>query len=190
VFAVHFTHPDEFLAKDASGNYIKNGASYIWQPVVENAISELTKRHNFISLENQTPIIHKVNDNPQALFTLQKELYHHGVNSHYFFQCREIEGHRMFAVPVEETWRIFTESQRGLSGVERKARLAMSTEQGKMEIIGVTDGKIILRVMRSPGDAGTQGNIIIAHSNPEALWITGYKDRIISDDTGIFKDAE
>lgn len=188
VFATHFTHPDEFLEKDENGNYIKTSPNfYLWQAPANAAVTELVKRHYFISLENQTPIIYQVNDKPEILHILQKELYHKGLSNHYFFQCREIEGHKTFAVPVEESWRIFTESQQGLSGVEKKARFAMSTEQGKMEVIGITHGQIIFRIMRSPGSGNTQGNIIIAKNNPDALWITGYMDRIISDDTGLFK---
>lgn len=190
LFITHFTHPDEFLEKDDQGNYIPEGKGFKWMDVVNNAVAQFGDRHRFISLENQTPIIYRVNDNPKTLRILQRETYHHGIGNHYLFQCREIEGHRAFAVPVETTWKIFTESQKGLSGVEKQARFVMSTEVGKMEVIGHTQGKMIFRLMRSPGGAETQGNIIIAKSNPEALWITGYEDRIISDDTGLFQVAQ
>ncbi|MGE4169178.1 MAG: hypothetical protein AB7F28_00470 [Candidatus Margulisiibacteriota bacterium] len=183
LFITHFSHPDEFLEKDASGNYIKSGTGFKWLEVTRKAVEGLAQRHRFISLENQTPIIYKVNDDPDALRLLQQEMVHVGIGNHYLFQCREIEGHKTFAVPVETTWRIYNESQRGLSGVEKQAKFVMSTEIGKMEVIGVTQGQTIFRLLRSPGDAGTHGNIIIAKSNPDALWITGYKDRIISDDT-------
>ncbi len=187
VFAVHFTHPDEFLEKDENGNYISQGWYYKWMPVTENAVEQLARRRHFVSMENQTPIIFKVNDNSKMLHTLQKELYHHGVGNHYLFQCREIEGHKTFAVPVETAWKLVTESQKGLSGVEKHARFVMSTEEGKMQVVGVSNDIIIFKLFRSPGGASTQGHIIMAKSNPDALWITGYRDRIISDDTGLFK---
>ncbi len=184
----HFTHPDEFLEKDEKGNYIPEGKGYKWLNVVRTAIGNLSDRHRYISMENQTPIIYKVNDNPTSLRILQKEMYHAGIGNHYLFQCREIEGHKAFAVPVETSWAIYTESQKGLSGVEKQARFVMSTEIGKMEVIGLTHGNVIFKLMRSPGGAQTQGHIIIAKSNPDALWITGYQDRIVSDDTGLFKE--
>jgi len=185
----HFTHPDEFLAKDDAGHYIQEGSGYRWMDVTKNAVEQLINRRRFMSLENQTPIIFRVNDNALSLHILQKELYRHGIGNHYIFQCREIEGHKTFAVPVETSWKIFTESQKGLSGVEKHARFVMSTEIGKMQVVGVTQGQIIFKIFRSPADAGTQGNIIIARSNPDALWISGYLDRIVSDDTGILKSV-
>ncbi len=185
VFAVHFTHPDEFLEKADDGSYIKVNDRYVWMEHVRNAVLGLTSRGHFISLENQTPIIADVNDDARALHILQRELYSKGIGNHYLFQCREIEGHRLFAVPVETAWRIYTESQRGLSGVEKQARYTMSTEYGKMEVIGVTNGTIIFKVLRAPSGGDILGNIIVAKNNPEALWISGYMDRIISDDTGL-----
>jgi len=202
---VHFTHPDEFLIKDENGNYIEqhNGRMQ-WIASTEHAVAELGKR-NYVSMENQTPIIFEVNDDADALRLMQKELRSRKIRNHYFFQCREIEGHRAFAVPVEQSWVIHNESQKGLSGIE-KSRFAMSTEWGKMEVISMIDaanikqlakgmpkdaqkfaeemfgkGLIFFKIMRSPHGASTQGALIIAKRNPEALWISGYEDRIIYD---------
>lgn len=205
-FMVHFTHPDEFLEKDENGNYIEehNGRMQ-WLEPTEAAVKGIASR-GFTSMENQTPIIYKVNDDSEALRLMQKELRSRQIRNHYYFQCREIEGHRAFAVPVEETWQIHNESQKGLSGIE-KSRFVMSTEWGKMEVFGMMDkadiekiggknlprdakalaqelfgeGLIFFRIMRSPHGASTQGQLIIAKRNPEALWISGYEDRIIYD---------
>jgi hypothetical protein len=204
-FMVHFTHPDEFLVKDANGNFIEeHNGRFKWIDATEKAVIGLTSR-SFVSLENQTPIIFKVNDDADAIRLMQKELRSRKIRNHYFFQCREIEGHRAFAVPVEETWRIHNESQKGLSGIE-KSRFAMSTEWGKMEVISMIDapdfdkiapqlgqeardalkavfgeGLIFFKMLRSPHGAETQGQLVIAKRNPEALWISGYEDRIIYD---------
>ncbi|MHA1539990.1 MAG: KamA family radical SAM protein [Alphaproteobacteria bacterium] len=184
-FIVHFTHPDEFLEQDENGEYIEIGGDYYqWSSIVDNAVKRLAERH-FIYMCNQTPIIDSVNNDPNALHRLQREMFKHRVENHYFFQCREIEGHRAFAVPVEESYKIFNDSQKGLSGVETHAKFALSTEYGKMEF-STGNGFVILKIQRSPGDAETRGNLIIAKSNPEALWLSGYKDRIIYDETGIF----
>ncbi len=204
-FMVHFTHPDELLLKGDDGNYVRtNDYHYTRIPVVENAIQRLRAR-NYVTLENQTPIIDSVNDDPAILRRLQVELKRIGVNNHYYFQCREIEGHKIFAVPVEKAWRIHTDSQKGLSGIE-KSRFTMSTEDGKLEVVSVIDGAdidafdlpalseemkaglktllgdglIILKAHRTP-NPNFQGDIIIAKRNPEALWLTGYQDRILYD---------
>ena len=137
-FMVHFTHPDELLQKDAQGNYIEeHNGRFQWIEQVEEAVKQLGRR-DFVSMENQTPIIFQVNDDSDALRLMQKELRSRKIRNHYYFQCREIEGHRAFAVPVETTWAIHNDSQRGLSGIE-KSRFAMSTEWGKLEVVSVID---------------------------------------------------
>jgi len=210
-FMVHFTHPDELLERGEDGKYIREkGYHYKRIPVTENAIRKLRSRY-YVTLENQTPIIDSVNDNAEALRRLQIELKRVGINNHYYFQCREIEGHKIFAVPVEKAWKIHKDSQKGLSGIE-KSRFCMSTESGKLEVVSVIDapdfkklgidlpeevenvvqsifgqGLVILKAHRTP-DTSFQGDLIIAKRNPEALWITGYEDRILYD--GRKKGAE
>lgn len=192
-FITHFTHPDEFLQKDESGNWLKNGQYRIWRDEVAVPVKRLAKRHKYVYMANQTPIIADVNDDAFALHVLQKELFHHGIENHYFFQCREIEGHRAFARPVEESWKIVNQSMKGLSGIETHAKFAMSTEFGKIVVVGTTkpehegdSGNIIFKVLRSPGDASTRGGLVIAKRNPKALWVSGYADRVVYDETGVF----
>ena len=203
-FMTHFTHPDEILQRDTSGEYSRNGGyHYSRIPVVEKAVQRL-RSHHFITLENQTPIIDSVNDSAQDLRRLQIELKRLGINNHYFFQCREIEGHKVFAVPVEKAWKIHSDSQHGLSGIE-KSRFTMSTEFGKLEVVSVldgadmtkleglapeirsaietlfSDGLIVFKAHRTGESSKSQGDLVIAKRNPDALWITGYEDRIIYD---------
>ena len=204
-FMVHFTHPDEILEKNDQGEYVRTEDGYHYKRIdaVESAIKGLRSRH-YVTLENQTPIIDSVNDDSLALRRLQIELKRLGVNNHYYFQCREIEGHRIFAVPVEKTWEIHKDSQKGLSGIE-KSRFCLSTEDGKLEVVSVLegldvekmpastpepvkayfkelfgDGIIVFKAHRVP-NTHWQGDLIIAKRNPKALWITGYQDRIIYD---------
>lgn len=204
-FMVHFSHPDELLERDkTTGEYITlSDGRYKRIEVTENAIRNLRGR-SYVTLENQTPIIDGVNDSWEDIRLLQKELKRIGVNNHYYFQCREIEGHKAFAVPVEKAWDIHRKSQVGLSGIE-KSRFAMSTEVGKLEVISVMekpdfallgiklpeaaqqfadallgDGLIFFKMHRTP-DPSIQGDLVIARRNPDALWITGYEDRLIYD---------
>ena len=196
-FMVHFTHPDEFLRLDESGAYVRDERGRpLRNPLVEQAATRLRARP-FVTLENQTPIIDGVNDDADALRLMQQELKRMGVNNHYFFQCREIEGFRAFAVPVEKAWKLHAESQHGLSGIER-SRFALSTEAGKMEMVSVIDGDerlrslggelgdaladglVVFRLHRTPF-SDRQSDIVIARRNPDALWISGYEDRILYD---------
>jgi L-lysine 2,3-aminomutase len=191
---VHFTHPDEMLERDADNAYLRNERGYYqWLAPVKRAL-ETVQRFDFVTLENQTPIIARVNDDATSLRILQEELRRMGVKPKYLFQCREIEGHTAFAVPVEQAWRLHNESQKGLSDTAR-SRFAMSTEAGKLEVVAVIDapaadeedpgafgeGLVVMKVHRSPFSAGTQGDLIIARRNPEALWLSDYEDRIVYD---------
>ena len=77
----------------------------------------------------------------------------------------------------------------------------MSAEHGKTEIIGLTEtsdeesdppktntawsplkrGIIVFRCHRSPSNSDLQGGLIMAVRNPDALWLSGYEDRILYD---------
>jgi L-lysine 2,3-aminomutase len=199
VFVVHFTHPDEFLERGDDNSYLRDDHGYYrWLSGVSTALALL---HDlpFVTIENQTPIIAGVNDNSQALHLLHEELRRKGVRSKYTLQCRDIEGHSSFAVPIETAWQIHNDSQRGLSD-EARSRLVMSTEWGKLEIVSVLDdactavlpnssysgradvpGLVVFKLYRSPSTAIDQGALLITRRNPSARWITGYTDRIVYD---------
>jgi L-lysine 2,3-aminomutase len=195
----HFSHPDEFLERDREGRYIELERRYKWLAPVERAVKGLLSL-GFVSIENQTPMIDRVNDDPKALHILHQELRQAGVRSKYIFQCREIQGHRAFSVPLERAWQIHNDAMKGLSDAAR-SRFVMSAEHGKTEIIGLTDapqeegalpktntawsparrGLIVFKCHRSPSRDNLQGGLIIAIRNPEALWLSGYEDRVIYD---------
>jgi L-lysine 2,3-aminomutase len=198
-FVVHFTHPDEMLERDANNAYIRNAEGYYtWLPVVRRALSKV-QQFGFVSLENQTPIIARVNDDATSLRILQEELRRNNVRPKHLFQCRQIEGHAAFAVPVEQAWRLHNEAQKGLSDTAR-SRFSMSTEWGKLEIVSVIDGPqpgapavaspaisnvfadglVVMKMHRSPL-ADNQGDLLIARRNPSALWLSDYEDRIVYD---------
>ena len=184
---VHFNHPDEFL---------QGG---VWHPETARAVHEL-RRRPWISLDNQAPIIRGINDDADALRVLQRELRRRGVENHYFFCGRDIIGHKAFNVPIERAWQLLNESQKGLSGVESHARLALSHFQGKVEVVsvvdepvtsidGADDGIVIFKLIRSPADARDRSKVTIVRRNPRALWIDGYEDRVVYDGVGLFPET-
>jgi lysine 2,3-aminomutase len=197
----HFTHPDEFLERDEDGRYKTENGYHVWLKPVRQALENLSVL-GFVDFNNQTPLIRNVNDDAQVLHLLHRALQHGGISSKYIFQCREIEGHKAFAVPVEEAWRLHNESQKGLSDGSR-SRFVMSAEAGKTEVVSVTDacpdlfaetladeaaadgvfgeGLVIMKLHRSPAEARSQGDLIIARRNPNALWLSDYEDRVIYD---------
>ena len=194
---VHFNHPDELLLTSEDGEYTDDGhGSYLWHSSTRRAVDELVSRA-WISVENQSPIIGGINDDADALRTLQRTLKCAGIENHYFFCGRNIVAYKAFNVPIETAWKLLNESQQGLSGVESHARLTIVHFKGKTEVVAVTDepmagvpgserGVVIFKVVRSPADAGNRGRTSIVGRNPEALWFNDYEDRVIVDEAGLF----
>ena len=197
---VHFNHPDEFLKKDENGDYIEDPKGGLeWVPNTKKSIRELGRRE-WISIDNQAPIIKGINGDSDALRIMQRELRRNCVENHYFFCGRDIIGHRAFNLPIEEVWQILNDSQKGLSGVEAHARLSITHYRGKTEVAAVTNepipgvpgtenGFVILKLLRGAEDAPDRGKVTIVGRNPEAIWFSGYNDRVIFDEAGLFSDV-
>ncbi|MCP4936688.1 MAG: hypothetical protein GY927_21420, partial [bacterium] len=198
---IHFNHPDEFLLKDDDGNFIADLAGgFVWHPDTKHAVGELGKR-NWLTVDNQAPIINGINNNPDALRIMQREMKQNKVENHYFFCGRDIIGHRAFNLPIEEAWRILNESHKGLSGVESHARLSITHYKGKTEVVAVTNdplpgvpgaenGVVIMKLHRNYENAPDKGLVTILGRNPEAIWFSGYNDRVIYDEAGLYTDLD
>ena len=194
---IHFNHPDEFLLRDADGNYISEPRGGLkWIEDTQKAIHEINRR-NWITLDNQAPIINGINNNPDMLRIMQRELRRNKVENHYFFCGRDIIGHKAFNVPIEEAWRILNESQKGLSGLETHARLSITHYKGKTEVSAVTDrpltgvpgaenGFVVLKLLRSAASAPDRGKVCLVGRNPQAIWFSGYDDRVLYDEAGLY----
>jgi len=197
---IHFNHPDEFLQKDADGNYMNDPeGGLLWVASTKRAIRKIRSRH-WLNIDNQAPIIRGINNDPDALRIQQRELKRNGVENHYYFCGRDIVGHKAFNVPIEEAWHILNESQKGLSGVETHARLSITHYKGKTEVVAVTNdplpgvpggehGLVIMKLLRGAADAPDRGKVAILGRNPEAIWFSGYDDRVLYDEAGLFAEV-
>lgn len=194
---VHFEHPDEFLLKDEDGAYVEDAQGFKqWQPDTGDAMRRLVSR-GWLTVENQSPIIKGINDDPDALRILQREFKRAGGENHYFFCGRDIVAYRAFNVPIERAWWILNESQKGLSGVEKHARLSITHYKGKTEVAAVTNqpipglkgsenGVVIFKILRNAHGAPDAGKVCIVGRNPQALWFDGYDDRVLFDEAGLY----
>jgi len=198
---MHFNHPDEFLKKDASGRYIDDPQGGLqWLAATRRAIEGLGQRA-WLTLDNQAPIIDGINDDPNALRIMQRELRRNRVENHYFFCGRDSVGHKACNIPIERVWQLLNESQKGLSGVEAHARLSITHDKGKTEVAAVSNqplagvpgtekGFVVFKLMRSVEDARDRGKVTIVGRNPDAVGFDGYNDRVIYDEAGLYADAE
>jgi len=199
-FMVHFNHPDEFLQKDANDNFIeKPEGGLVWVESTEKAVKQLASR-NWISIENQAPLIKGISNDADALRIMQRELKRNRIENHYFFCGRDIIGHKAFNLGIEEAWQLLNKSQQGLSGVEAHARLSITHYLGKTEVVAVTNepmpgvpgtenGVVIFKLLRGAADAHNKGQVAIVGRNPDAIWFSGYEDRVIFDEAGLFKNS-
>ncbi|MEM8758526.1 MAG: hypothetical protein AAGF47_12190, partial [Planctomycetota bacterium] len=107
---LHFEHPDEILAKDENGDYIKSDNGFHqWIPATGEAMRGLAKR-GWLTIQNQAPIIRGINDDADALRLLQREFKRAGGENHYFFCGRDIVAYKAFNIPIEKAWQLLTES--------------------------------------------------------------------------------
>ena len=197
---VHFNHPDEFLHKDAGGNYVEDSLGFKqWVPNTGRAMRNLVSR-GWLTVENQSPIIRDINDDPDALRIMQRELKRAGAENHYFFCGRDIIAYKQFNVPIESAWQCLNESQKGLSGVENHARLSITHYKGKTEVNAVTNepipglpgsenGVVIFKILRNAGSAPDRGKVCIVGRNPDAVWFNDYEDRVLFDEAGLYDYA-
>ena len=126
-----------------------------------------------LTIFNQTPIIRDVNDTKEAITNLLTKLTKIGIVPYYFFQMRPTVGNKSFGVPIEETIDLLNDAYDGLPGISKNIKFVMSHETGKIEVIGKSDDKVILKYHRNH-DKENANKIMIFQSNKEAYWLEDY----------------
>ena len=151
----HFNHPRELTPQAVEGL---------------NALMDAG-----VTLVNQTPLVKGVNDDPDVLAELFSKLSFMGVPPYYVFLCRPTLGNETYSIPVEEGYEIFEKARIRCSGLAKRARLVMSHESGKIEVVGMTQDQIFFKYARA---ANSQDNarFLAFYRNPEAAWLDDYKE--------------
>ena len=109
-----------------------------------------------VVVNNQTVLLRDVNDTPEVLADLQRNLVRIGVNPYYVFQCRPVKRVKShFQVPLAEGYRIVAKARGMLDGLSKRFRYAMSHERGKIEILGILGDEMFFKHQqaRDPKDA-------------------------------------
>ncbi len=128
-------------------------------------------------LANQTPLIRGLNDDPEVMAELLRQLSFIGAVPYYIFQCRPALGNKAYTVPIEEGYDIVEQAKSRVSGLAKRARYAMSHSTGKVEIIGKTKDLVYFRYHRAADDQDS-GRLLAFKSNPNAYWLDDYEQAV------------
>ena len=151
----HFNHPRELTSQAIEGL---------------NALMD-----SGVTLVNQTPMVKGVNDDPDVLAELFSKLSFIGVPPYYVFLCRPTLGNEAYSIPVEKGYEIFEKSRIRCSGLAKRARLVMSHESGKIEVVGMTDDQIFFKYARA-ANSEDNARFLAFYRNPDANWFDDYEE--------------
>ncbi len=124
---------------------------------------------------NQAPLIRGINDDPEVLAELFRQLSFVGNAPYYVFQCRPAVGNRAYTVPIEEGYEIIEQAKARVSGLAKRLRYTMSHSTGKIEIVGKSPGRVYFKYHRAANDSDN-GRFFIFNSNPSACWLDDYEE--------------
>ena len=125
-----------------------------------------------IVFKNQTVLLKGVNDDPQVLGSLLRELTAAGVVPYYVFQCRPVRGVKnQFQVPLERGVRIVDEAKNMQNGQGKCIRYCMSTPKGKIEILGqLPDGQMVFKFNQAK-DSQDASRLFSMNLEPGQCWL-------------------
>ena len=166
----HYVHPYELVQPkiDAKGKYVYDcNEVYTVHPEVEAALSRINARRSWFGHHNQFPVIAGVNDQPEIMRLILHLTNKLGITMHNVYACREVIGNPHFRgdLTIDRQYDLLEAAKIGLSGLENHARLIMSTEQGKMDVLGHKEGKVYLRLNRFVHGRKPENTMVIVDSN-------------------------
>ena len=129
-----------------------------------------------IVVNNQTVLLKGVNDNPVVLADLHNKLVGIRVNPYYMFQCRPMARvKKTFQVPLYDGYRIIEGAKKFLNGHSKRFRYIMSHHTGKIEILGIMNGKSLFKYHQAK-NSDNQGRIFTRNLDKDATWLDDLKE--------------
>ncbi len=151
----HFNHPREVTteARKAIDALIRSG----------------------VPVSNQTVLLRNVNDDPEVLATLMKEITSAGVIPYYVFQCRPVKRVKShFQVPLKRGCEIVEKAKQKLDGHAKRFKYIMSHKTGKIEIVGIIGNEIYLKYHQAKNPKKV-GKLFKRLLTPNAGWFDDLK---------------
>jgi KamA family protein len=129
-----------------------------------------------ITVNNQTVLLKGVNDDPVIMADLQNKLVSIGVSPYYVFQCRPVARvKKTFQVPLFEGYNIIEKAKKLLNGHSKRFRFIMSHPTGKIEILGILDGRFLFKYHQAK-KMSDQGRIFTRELDIHATWLDDLKE--------------
>lgn len=123
-------------------------------------------------LKNQTVFLRGVNDDPEVLGALLRQVSALGIVQHYIFQCRPVQGVKSrFQVPLLEGSRIVQEALALQNGFGKCADYTMSHTTGKIRILGTTEGGEMLFQYKQAKDPRRIGRLFALRLKEDDAWL-------------------
>ena len=155
-FMAHFTHPQELRTA-----------------VVREAIRRV--RATGAEIRMQAPIVHPINDDPEAWATLWREGVRLGMIPYYMFVERDTGPKNYFEVPLVRAQAIFAQAVQQVSGLARTVRgPSMSAWPGKVRVLGtatIRGEKVIVLDFLQARNPAWVGRPFFAQYDPQATWL-------------------
>lgn len=148
----HFNHPKEITPESTA------------------AIRALQKAG--VVVKNQTVLMKDINDRPEVLAQLLKEVSSLGIVQHYIFQCRPVQGVKSrFQVPLREGSGIVQKALSMQNGLGKCADYTLSHVTGKIRVLGTgEDGRLLFQYKQAK-DTARIGRIFSMDLDPAATWL-------------------
>ncbi|MFW9886806.1 MAG: KamA family radical SAM protein [Candidatus Thorarchaeota archaeon] len=128
-----------------------------------------------VIVNNQTVLLKGVNDDADVLAALQNRLVGIGVNPYYVFQCRPVARvKKTFQVPLYDGYQTVEGAKKLLNGHSKRFRYIMSHHTGKIEILGIFDGKFLFKYHQAKKSSDL-GRIFTRKLNRTAAWLDDLK---------------
>ena len=138
-------------------------------PAVRRAINSLHRAG--VVTNNQTVLLRGINDDPEVLSKLQRELTGMGVVPYYVFQCRPVKRvKKLFQVPIARGFEIVEKSRSLLDGYSKRYRYVMSHRDGKIAIAGMDKEYFYFRFHQARNPKN-DGKFFKRKFDPKATWL-------------------
>jgi len=155
-FMAHFNHPRELETEAA-----------------KQAIAAV--RTTGAQIRSQSPILARINANPETWATMWKEQVRLGIIPYYMFILRDTGAQRYFGVSLAEAHSIFKQAYQTMSGIARTVRgPVMSVDPGKIQLLGTEKvGNEDVMIMQFIQARNPEWNLrpFFTKLNMDALWL-------------------